>query len=91
MLHNARIPAPARLAFVLEYLCRRYPECHGSGRLRLPLRQRDLAFLLNVAEETLSRAAHALTLRGAVAHDDEGRGMVVRDREGLAAEFAPYL
>ncbi len=91
LLHNARIPALARLAYVLEHLCRRYPECDGSGRLHLPLRQRDLAFLLNVAEETLSRALHALTVRGALVHDDQGHAIAVRDREALAAEFAPYL
>ncbi len=93
IVRNGRIPVRARLAYLLDHLDDRLAEQVASpiGHPDSPLKQRDLAHLLDITDETVSRALHALDEEGLVATDPSTGAIRVPDRELLMAEFTAYL
>lgn len=93
IIRNARIPARARLAYLLGYLDDRLDQ-HLSqpvGHPHSPLKQRDLAHLLDVTDETISRTIHALELDGLLRVHARHGGLCIMRRGALEREFAEYL
>jgi CRP-like cAMP-binding protein len=93
ILRSARIPVRARLAWLLSYLDDRLDRRlsnpgSGSGS---PLKQRDLAYLLDVTDETISRSLHALENDELLCIHNGNGGLRITDRAALEREFSEYL
>jgi CRP-like cAMP-binding protein len=93
IVRNGRIPVRARLAYLLDHLDERLGEQVASpiGHPDSPLKQRDLAHLLDVTDETVSRARHTLDDEGLIMTDPATGAIEVPDRERLMGAFRVYL
>ncbi len=93
IVRNARIPMRARLSYLLYYLEERLADqvVTPVGHPDSPLKQRDLAHLLDIADETVSRGLHALEHEGLITTDPDTHAITIADRERLATLFKPYL
>lgn len=93
IVRNARIPMRARLAYLLDYLEERLAGQIATpvGHHDSPLKQRDLAHLLDVADETVSRGLHSLEGEGLITTDSDTGGITIADRERLVTLFDRYL
>ncbi len=93
VLRNPHTPARARLAYLLAYLESRLPGrvAQPVGHPDSPLRQRDLAHLLDVTDETISRAVTALEGDGLIRHEAGTGGLEIPDSDRLEREFEAYV
>lgn len=93
IIRNARIPVTARLAYLLYYLddllLRR--SVTPLGHPDSPLRQRHMAHLLDVNEETISRSLNTLKKQKLIAVDPDSEAITIPDHDALAALFGSYI
>jgi CRP/FNR family transcriptional regulator len=84
MLRNPMMPAGARLARLLLLLAQRRGQRTGSAEIavRLPVSYGDMAALIGVRRETVTRRLHELERDGVCAH--KGRELVITDIDRLA-------
>jgi len=87
LFSNATLPVRARLAHLLSVLIERYGQRQpkGSATLELPLSRKDLAAMIGVTPESLSRGIAALEAGGAA--EFTGRRVEVPSLRALLAEF----
>jgi len=90
---NGRVPVVVRLAFVVLQLAERLPVSRLGQRehVDFPLQQKDLANLLDVSQETVSRTMRDLEARNLLRIEHGPRELVILDRAGLAAIAGDYL
>jgi|GEM_PF-4714381 len=90
---NGRVSVAVRLAFVLLQLAHRLPvsTANGSERVEFPLQQKDLANLLDVSQETVSRTLRDFESRKLACIERRPRQLVIQDRAGLVAVAEDYL
>lgn len=93
IVRNARIPVRARLAYLLDYLDDRLADqvVAPVGHPDSPLKQRDLAHLLDVTDETVSRGLHSLERNGLITTEDATGAITIPDRNRMATLFEHYL
>lgn len=93
VIRNFRIPVRARLAYLLAYLDHRLDRSVVSpvGHPDSPLRQRDLAHLLDVTDETVSRTIHALRDEDLIRTDPATEAVIIPDHETLRLEYEAYF
>jgi CRP/FNR family transcriptional regulator len=87
----ACVPARPRLNALLQRLVRSvsYPACLPDGRLRLPLKKKELAALLSITPEYLSRTLDEMACDGAIATN--GQWIVMRDVPAPAQQPAQMI
>jgi CRP-like cAMP-binding protein len=87
MLERTGLPVRARVANLLQMLLDRFGEGQASGQivLRLPFNRQQMADLLGIQRETVTRTLNALQSDGVLTHT--GRTVVVHDLDRLLDEL----
>lgn len=99
VLRNHKIPSLARLAYMLDHLSRKLARrtVNGEGKRDLdgwtpfPLTQQDLAHLLDIRNETVSRLIREMEERGILYFENRPRRVAIPNREGITALFREYV
>lgn len=93
VLRSTRVLGIVRLAYLLHYLHDRLTPQHGAGSaaVYMPFTQNDLANMLDLRYETVSRLIHQLQDEGVVDFATAPRRIVITDRTGLREIIKDYL
>ena len=93
VVRSHRILGLVRLAFLLHHLDQKVPGMNGAGSndSRLPFNQHDLANMLDLRNETISRLLHQLQDMGVLSVTTNPRGVEITDRAALTGLIQEYL
>ena len=92
VIRSHRVPGIVRLAYLLHHLEGRSREVNGTReRSLMPFAQSDLANMLDLRNETVSRLVHQLQDLGVISVESNPRRIVIADREALAKIIARHL
>ncbi|HKJ00496.1 MAG TPA: Crp/Fnr family transcriptional regulator [bacterium] len=87
LLESVTLPVRGRVARLLRLLMDRFGEANETGEivLRLPFGRQEMAELLGIQRETVTRTLNALQSDGVLAHT--GRTLIVEDLDRLLDEL----
>jgi len=93
VIRSNRVLGLVRLAFLLHHLEERLARSNGEmdDAERIPFTQNDLANMLDLRTETVSRLVHQLQDAGMISVESNPRRIVVTDRAALTEVISEYL
>ena len=93
VVRSHRILGMIRLAYLLHHLDKKVPGMNGAGSNdeRLPFNQHDLANMLDLRNETISRLLHQLQDMGVLSVTTNPRGVEITDRAALTELIEEFL